>query len=164
MTHRELLTWVAWLDADWERPSRTDHYLMAIAAEVRRGHVKKPNSVKPEHFKLKFARRGAAPSARDRDASSRAGWFGMMSAARGPDGKPNPMPISVVNERGEVIDTIPVVPPEPPGRATPTPSAPGRDHPGVTRPSGPPKAGNPPRPSMPAFWGAPGVPRGEGEE
>lgn len=34
MTYREFLVWVDWLNEQWNRPSRTDHYLMQIAREV----------------------------------------------------------------------------------------------------------------------------------
>lgn len=31
MTHRQYLTWQAWLADQWNQPSRSDHYLMRIA-------------------------------------------------------------------------------------------------------------------------------------
>jgi hypothetical protein len=31
LTHREFVTWQAWLDEQWNKPSRTDFYLMRIA-------------------------------------------------------------------------------------------------------------------------------------
>lgn len=53
-THREYLAWMDWLNEEWERPSRSDNYLMQIAAEVRRVLSKKPNSIKLRDFLLKF--------------------------------------------------------------------------------------------------------------
>ena len=30
-SHREYLTWMVWLNEEWNNPNRTDHYLMQIA-------------------------------------------------------------------------------------------------------------------------------------
>jgi hypothetical protein len=35
MSHREFITWQAWIEAEWNQPSRTDYYLMSLRAEVR---------------------------------------------------------------------------------------------------------------------------------
>ena len=31
MTHRQFEVWQLWLKAEWNQPSRTDHYLMRLA-------------------------------------------------------------------------------------------------------------------------------------
>ena len=31
MTHREYLTWLAWLEDQWNVPDRTDYYLMPVS-------------------------------------------------------------------------------------------------------------------------------------
>jgi len=54
LTHRQYRVWAEWDKLQWNEPSRTDHYLMAVAAEVRRGNVKHPRNVKTEHFELTF--------------------------------------------------------------------------------------------------------------
>jgi len=51
MTHREFRTWHEWLKIQWNTPSRTDHYLMKIAKEIRSIFNK---NVKEEHFLAKF--------------------------------------------------------------------------------------------------------------
>jgi len=56
LTHRQYLAWQAWLNEQWNHPSLSDHYLMQIAAEVRRVLSRKPNEIKLEHFNLKFGR------------------------------------------------------------------------------------------------------------
>lgn len=43
-----------WLSQEWNKPSRTDQYLIQVATEVRRSCAKKPRTVKFEHLKLKF--------------------------------------------------------------------------------------------------------------
>ena len=45
MSHREYLTWQAWLRKEWNRPSRTDYYLMQLSADVRNLFAKKPVEV-----------------------------------------------------------------------------------------------------------------------
>jgi hypothetical protein len=54
MTHRQYAAWCRWRGQEWNRPSRTDSYLMQIACEVRRVLSKNPNGVKIKHFELKF--------------------------------------------------------------------------------------------------------------
>jgi hypothetical protein len=53
-TYRQYLVWMAWLDDQWNHPSREDTYLMQIACEVRRVLSKNPNQVKVGDFKLEF--------------------------------------------------------------------------------------------------------------
>jgi len=57
LTARQYEVWQAWLDLQWNRPSRTDHYLMQIAAQVTRAAAKNPRSVKSEGFKIEFKTR-----------------------------------------------------------------------------------------------------------
>lgn len=54
MTHRQLLAWDAFFEADWNTPSKDNYYVMAVAAEVRRVLHNKPKEVELDHFKLKF--------------------------------------------------------------------------------------------------------------
>lgn len=54
MSHREFSTWDAWLEEEWNRPNRSDHYLMQIAATAARILAKNPSAVKDADFKLKF--------------------------------------------------------------------------------------------------------------
>jgi hypothetical protein len=53
-TFRQYEVWVAYMDDQWNRPNRGDHYLMQIAAEVRRSYATKPNQVKDSKFKIEF--------------------------------------------------------------------------------------------------------------
>lgn len=63
LTHRQFEAWQAWLDLDMDRPSRTDWYLMQLAAMLAGGigtvQLKKGRSVDPGKLKLSFG--GAAP-------------------------------------------------------------------------------------------------------
>jgi ribosomal protein S19E (S16A) len=43
-----------WLQRDINEPSRSDWYLMGIAAEVRRVLAKNPGGIQPSQFRLKF--------------------------------------------------------------------------------------------------------------
>lgn len=59
-THRQFQVALEWIEREWNEPSRTDHYLMQLAAEIRRSNVKNPQSVKMDHFKIKFERKAKA--------------------------------------------------------------------------------------------------------
>lgn len=54
-TYRQFLAACQWLETEWNRPNRSDHYLIAIATETRRSYVAKPNQVKFDDLKLKFS-------------------------------------------------------------------------------------------------------------
>jgi hypothetical protein len=45
---------VDWVAAEWNVPSRTDHYLMQIACEVTRGRIKNPRDVQNEDYRIRF--------------------------------------------------------------------------------------------------------------
>lgn len=53
-TNREYNLWMAYLESQWNRPNRTDNYLMQIAQEIRRVLSKNPGAIKADGFKLKF--------------------------------------------------------------------------------------------------------------
>jgi hypothetical protein len=79
-TEHEMRITLAWLEMQWERPNRTDWYLMQIAAEVRRGLVKRPNDVKTEHLKLRFVldgrKQAAARTPHEQMLFSKQCWLG----------------------------------------------------------------------------------------
>jgi hypothetical protein len=83
-TEREMRITLAWLEMQWDRPSRTDWYLMQVAAEVRKGLVKRPNAVKTEHLKIKFvldrkrSARGSALTPQEQMALSKHRWLGAV--------------------------------------------------------------------------------------
>ncbi len=59
MTHRQYLALVYWMDLEWDRPNRTDYYLMQVAACVERLirvtlHMN-TNDVQVANMKLVFA-------------------------------------------------------------------------------------------------------------
>lgn len=54
MPQRRFLVWQQWMKRQWDKPDRTDHYLMRIAAETRRSYVEKPNGVDDNNFKISF--------------------------------------------------------------------------------------------------------------
>lgn len=53
-TDRQLAAFLAHLDNEYDRPSRTDHYLMALRADVVKSWARNPGAVKIEHMRLKF--------------------------------------------------------------------------------------------------------------
>lgn len=66
---------MGWLAEEWDRPNRTDHYLMRVAYEIRVGNVKKPRSVKFEDFRLKFLTGDKKTEATRKAAKSKSSWL-----------------------------------------------------------------------------------------
>ena len=60
LTHRQFRTWQAWLQAEWNAPSRTDHYLMLIAQRVLQAAARNPGSVTLDGQRIEFRRRDGA--------------------------------------------------------------------------------------------------------
>lgn len=73
LTHRQYETWQAWLEQQWNEPSRTDHYLMSVA---RMMCWKDPPPL--DKFKINFRREEAKPIVDD----------------EGLDGPPGPMSLA----------------------------------------------------------------------
>lgn len=94
MTHRQFKLWRVWLSAEWNRPSRSDHYVMRAAFETRLGNAgKKARDVKMEHMELRFIPKKQAQELEepvqemsDQEARAQASarskmyWFGMMTS------------------------------------------------------------------------------------
>ncbi len=75
MTHREFLMWLWFFEDDLENPSKTEQYLMQIAAEIRAGNVKNPRSVKMKDFHLRFDKPKPTSTTQERQAGiSKAVW------------------------------------------------------------------------------------------
>lgn len=107
MTHRQYVVWQAWLDMQWEIPSRSDHYLMRIAFEACRANqrIKRPNKVKIDDFRVKFTRKDdkrkvsivehrtpeEEQAARDKAAAMSKGRWAMALAAKFPGFDPAKM-------------------------------------------------------------------------
>jgi len=54
LTHRQAIVWQAYLEDQWERPSRSDFYLMQIACEAAYSNRKRPSKVKLDAFRIEF--------------------------------------------------------------------------------------------------------------
>lgn len=91
MTHRQFRAWRAWLDMQWDRPSRTDHYIMQATAESIRPHVKKGTKVKTSDYRLSFSpdgKRKATPVQSPEE--NRAAWLGIAAGLKGAKYTPGP--------------------------------------------------------------------------
>jgi hypothetical protein len=106
MSHREYLTRLAWLEEQWNIPSLTHHYLMQVAQEVRRGWIKKPSTVKSEHFRLKFtsvtkeSKSKSSETYRNRIIkSAKAAWLGTVKTIG------NVPIIFKTKKRSEIVDS-----------------------------------------------------------
>jgi hypothetical protein len=79
--------WEALWAAEWNEPDRHDHYLMQIAAEVRRTLMKKPGDpLDVNDFKVKFktgtaSAKGPPLTPEQKLAVSKAAWLGAVGPA-----------------------------------------------------------------------------------
>ena len=79
ISHREYLTRLAWLDEQWDKPDRTDHYLMQLCMVVRQILSKNPKAIKLEHHELKFTRKVRKVLTKEQQAAaSTSFWFGLV--------------------------------------------------------------------------------------
>lgn len=109
MTHRQYVAWQKWLSSQWNEPSRTDHYLMQVAAESFRPHARHPEAVKMDSYRLKFyTTREAKPSAtsvieerKARAERSRATWDMIMTAIKGRKASGRKPPINPATWQGK---------------------------------------------------------------
>jgi len=70
---------MAWLDSQWNEPSRTDYYLMQVAREVKRVLSSKPASVKLLDFKLPFGEEAKPTKPTDKQIEAhKATWIGRL--------------------------------------------------------------------------------------
>ncbi len=78
---------MAWLEEQQNQPSRSDHYLMRIALEVRRVLMNNPNKVQLKDMQIEFETgEKKEPTKEDIKKSSQASrsrWRGMFNRALG---------------------------------------------------------------------------------
>lgn len=77
------MLWDYWLDHQWNKPDRTDHYLMQIAREVRRVLSTKPNDIQSSDFKIEFetvndSKNSRKPTRTEAANASKARWLPHM--------------------------------------------------------------------------------------
>ncbi len=93
-THREFKLWIAYLDDEWYRPTRSDHFLMRIAQRVQQIPFqiwgKDSNKITLEHQEV-FKKPGdpkekpeeeSAESVKERTLWSKMRWFGIAGLTR----------------------------------------------------------------------------------
>jgi hypothetical protein len=73
VTYREFLSWLDYLNWAEDRTEKSEYYLAQIAAEVRRGYVKHPKSVKTKDFILKSVEKKQTMS------KSKSTWLGFFN-------------------------------------------------------------------------------------
>ena len=85
-THRQCMAHRAWLDTQWNRPTRSDYLLMRIAQRVLQAASKRPERVRLEDQNVKFEQRKPTPPVRpeQRARRSKAIWTGALKAILGP--------------------------------------------------------------------------------
>ena len=83
-TNRECMAWLRWLEEQKNNPSRSDYYLMRIAAEVRKSWAKDPTKIQLNQFRINFVppkQESEQPSLshEERTAIAKARWFGFLN-------------------------------------------------------------------------------------
>jgi hypothetical protein len=75
---------LAWLREQWNRPSRTDHYLMLIAKRLAQQWSKEAVTLDSQELKFEFKKVPVKkePTQEDKVARSKAIWLGGLKAAR----------------------------------------------------------------------------------
>ena len=73
---------MAWLNEQWNVPSRSDHYLMRIAQRITQQWSKKKTSLKDQRVTFTLAQKDKRPdlTAEERIAHSKATWMGGVKA------------------------------------------------------------------------------------
>lgn len=86
---REFVRWKVLMDREWDEPTRLEHYLAQIAAEIHRTRVKNPKRIKTESKILKFERKVKINledmDPEERMARSKSHWYTFLGG--GPDGE-----------------------------------------------------------------------------
>ena len=104
LTHRQLRTWRFWEEDNWNRPDRTDHYIMLIALrleEIRKMFAKGGRKPSLQGQKIKFGQSNEPDVPEStRIKKSQSAWFGVLGL--GKDGKPKP------GKKMRVIKEVPV--------------------------------------------------------
>lgn len=80
-TSTEFVKWIEYLQQDLDITRREDYYLAQIAAEVRRGNVKRPEKIKLKDFILKFGgrkRKKRKMSLKERARVSKSWWRALL--------------------------------------------------------------------------------------
>lgn len=74
--------WMEWLELEWNRPSRTDHYIMQATQEIVRNRAKYPAQVKLDPFKMSFVVMASnsdnTMSEEDQLAMTKVAWCGVV--------------------------------------------------------------------------------------
>lgn len=86
-THREYRTWTAWLEKQWSEPSRSDHYLMQIAREIRYVLSKKKMPGTFTMFKIPFGwtKKVKPPTEKQKVSQAKSRWLGLLGIKRKQD-------------------------------------------------------------------------------
>ncbi len=83
MTHRQYKAWEAWQEAEWNHPSRSDWYLMQVAAEAFRAALsdehRRKVEVKDFQLPFKIVRQEAVQKEHDPRPEYRPAWLKPMS-------------------------------------------------------------------------------------
>lgn len=98
MTHRQFTRWQQYLVRRWNKPSRTDYYLMQLNCTVKQLLAKNPRRIKIQDQKLKFNQGGEQLTREQATNKSKSNWLGMFAKAG--------MTIRVMDNEGNLITEL----------------------------------------------------------
>lgn len=84
-THREYQVWMCWLEKQWNKPSRSDHYLMRVAQRVLQSQSTKPQKVDLDDQKVSFTlvkkktEEETVESKKEKSKYSKSIWTGLVN-------------------------------------------------------------------------------------
>ena len=86
-THREYLVWMAWLEKEWNEPSRTDYQLMRIAQRILQSQSTTPKKINLEDQRVDFKMvKKQPPKKEDKQTivdRSKSAWMGFVNRFKG---------------------------------------------------------------------------------
>ncbi len=74
VSHRWYRTWERWSQDEWNKPSRSDNYLMQIAQRIQQFHAswqKPPRQITMDMQKIPFEFKSAEPAGSDKPSKSK---------------------------------------------------------------------------------------------
>ncbi len=79
-SHRQYLTWLAWLDKQWNVLDKKDYELLRIAQRVQQVLSKNRGQITLDDQKVEFKRKKPVRqlSKKEKTQRAKAGWFGWL--------------------------------------------------------------------------------------
>lgn len=100
MTHRQFCVWRAWLDEQWNRPSRSDYYAMRVAQRCHQAIARHPHQITVDDQRIQFLRRDDKEPVKETVKESQGRWLNMVGMS--------PIRATISRERAAEIAALPL--------------------------------------------------------